>query len=172
MTVKSVHKDTENLTMTLTAEFEAPVSRVWQLWEDPRQLEQWWGPPEYPATFVDHDFTSGGSVTYYMTAPEGEKYHGWWKISEIEAPNRIEFVDGFGDADGNPNPEMPTTSSQVAILELDEGAPLTRMTLLSTFPSLQAMEQMVEMGMEVGITLAVGQIDDLLAADVRRSVGA
>ena len=23
------------------------------MWSDPRQLERWWGPPSYPATFVD-----------------------------------------------------------------------------------------------------------------------
>ena len=50
MTVTNVHKDPEALTMTITAEFDAPVERVWQLWADPRQLERWWGPPTYPAT--------------------------------------------------------------------------------------------------------------------------
>ena len=52
MSVTSVQKDTDNLTMTITAEFDAPVDRVWQLWENPRQLERWWGPPTYPATVV------------------------------------------------------------------------------------------------------------------------
>jgi hypothetical protein len=36
------------------------------------------------------------------------------------------------------------------------------MTIETTFPSLEAMEQMTEMGMEEGITLAINQIDDLL----------
>ena len=43
MTVTTVRKDPEALTMTLTAEFEASPERVWQLWADPRQLERWWG---------------------------------------------------------------------------------------------------------------------------------
>ena len=47
------------LTMTITAEFDAPIERVWQLWADPRQLERWWGPPTYPATVVDHDLSPG-----------------------------------------------------------------------------------------------------------------
>lgn len=162
MTVKSVQKDTDQLTLTLVAEFEASSARVWQLWADPRQLERWWGPPGYPATFVDHNFTSGGNVTYYMTSPEGEKYFGWWQISDLSAPTRLEFVDGFGDSDGNPNPEMPTTVTSVSIDEI-EGA--TRMTLSTKFPSEEAMQQMVEMGMEEGLTLAVGQIDILLAED-------
>ena len=52
MTVTAVRKDPDALTMTLTAEFEASPERVWQLWADPRQLERWWGPPTYPATFT------------------------------------------------------------------------------------------------------------------------
>ncbi len=166
MTVKSVQKDTDELTLTLVAEFEASTARVWQLWADPRQLERWWGPPGYPATFVDHDFTSGGKVTYYMTSPEGEKYHGWWQISDLDAPSRLEFVDGFGDSDGNPNLEMPTTETSVSIDEVDG---VTRMTLSTKFPSEEAMQQMVEMGMEEGLTLAVGQIDALLAEDAGAS---
>ena len=55
MTVTAVRKDPAALTMTLTAEFDASPERVWQLWADPRQLERWWGPPTYPATFTAHD---------------------------------------------------------------------------------------------------------------------
>ena len=53
MTVTAVRKDPDALTMTLTAEFEASPERVWELWADPRQLERWWGPPTYPATFTE-----------------------------------------------------------------------------------------------------------------------
>jgi uncharacterized protein YndB with AHSA1/START domain len=43
--VISSHQDTEALTMTVVAEFDADVDRVWRVREDPRQLERWWGPP-------------------------------------------------------------------------------------------------------------------------------
>lgn len=160
MTVKSVEKDTERLTLTLTAEFDAPVERVWQLWEDPRQLERWWGPPGYPATFVDHELADGGTVSYYMTSPEGEKYHGWWRVSEVDRPHRLVFEDGFADDNGDPNPDMPTTQTDVSIETIDGGS---RMTLESRFPSLAAMEQLSEMGMEEGLREAVGQIDEILS---------
>jgi uncharacterized protein YndB with AHSA1/START domain len=32
-------KDFDSLSLTLVAEFDAPIERVWQLWADPRQLE-------------------------------------------------------------------------------------------------------------------------------------
>ncbi len=111
MTVTTVNKDPEGLTMALTAELDASVERAWQLWADPRQLERWWGPPSHPATFIDHDLTPGRRATYFMTGPDGEKYHGWWEILAVDAPRRLEVRDGFADENGTPNDEMPTTSS-------------------------------------------------------------
>ncbi|MGI3199016.1 SRPBCC family protein [Streptomyces sp. GLT-R25] len=59
MTVIDVQKNPEALALTITARFDALPARVWQVWEDPRQLERWWGPPTYPATVVDHDLSPG-----------------------------------------------------------------------------------------------------------------
>jgi uncharacterized protein YndB with AHSA1/START domain len=42
MSVTSVEKDVDNLTLTLLADFDATLAQVWQLWADPRQLEQPW----------------------------------------------------------------------------------------------------------------------------------
>ena len=79
MPVRSVTKDLNALTMTLIAEFPVPVERVWAAWADPRQLERFWGPPEWPATFLQHDFVVGGKSLYYMKGPDGTKSHGWWR---------------------------------------------------------------------------------------------
>lgn len=161
MTVIDVRKDLTARTLTITSEFAATVDQVWRMWDDPRLLERWWGPPSYPATFLEHDLTPGSRVTYFMTSPEGERYHGYWIITSSDAPKGLAFDDGFADGDGNPNPDLPVTSAQVRIEEL--GAGRTRMTIESSFPSTAAMEQLITMGMEEGLTLAVGQIDDLLA---------
>jgi uncharacterized protein YndB with AHSA1/START domain len=75
MPVTDVQQDLDNLTLTITADFAAPVERIWQVYADPRQLEKVWGPPTYPATVVDHDLTPGGRTTYFMTGPDGDKHH-------------------------------------------------------------------------------------------------
>jgi uncharacterized protein YndB with AHSA1/START domain len=160
MTVVNVHKDPEAALLVVTAEFAAPLQRVWQLWADPRQLERWWGPPGYPATFVEHDLSPGTTVTYFMTSPEGEKYHGWWRIGTVEEPTRFTFQDGFGDSDGTPNPEMPVTEGVVEFVESPTG---TTMTMTSTYASREDFERVLAMGMEEGITLALGQIEGILA---------
>jgi uncharacterized protein YndB with AHSA1/START domain len=133
---------------------------VWQLWSDPRLLERWWGPPTYPATFDDHDLTPGGKVAYHMTGPDGDEPRGWWHVLVVDPPRHLELEDGFADADGAPNPDMPTMHMSVDITSVDTGS---RMSITTTFPSDEAMEQLVSMGMDEGMSQALGQIDAILA---------
>jgi uncharacterized protein YndB with AHSA1/START domain len=164
MTVISARKDPTAMTLTIYAEFEASVERVWQLWQDPRQLERWWGPPTYPATFVDHDLRVEGMMSYFMTGPEGDQPRGWWRVLSIDAPRGLEFLNGFADDNGDPNPDMPTMILRVRIDELSSGR--TGMTVETTFPTPQAMEQIMSMGMEEGMTEALSQIDAILVVGV------
>ena len=163
MTVTDVVKNADDLTMTMTAEFEASPERVWQLWADPRQLERWWGPPTYPATVDSHDLSPGGRVEYHMTGPEGDQPRGYWDVVETDPPRRLVFRDGFANADGTPNTDLPGTEARVTIEPID--ADRTRMSIENRFPSIQAMEQLTAMGMEDGMTQAMSQIDAILAED-------
>ena len=161
MTVTAVRKDTDKLTMTVDTEFDASAERVWQLWADPRQLERWWGPPTYPATFTKHDLAPGSRIQYHMTGPEGDQPKGYWDILEVDPPHRLVVRDGFANDDGTPNDDFPTGEMRVTIQETGGGR--TRMSIESLHPSPEAMEQVLAMGMEQGLTEAVGQIDAILA---------
>ena len=159
MTVTAVEKDAAALTMRITAEYDAPVESVWQLWANPRLLERWWGPPTYPASFHEHDLTPGGRVAYSMNGPDGDSPRGWWKVISAEAPQHLEFEDGFSDASDEPDPNMPVMRMRVDIAPVDG---LTRMSITTTFPSADAMERLISMGMEEGMQEALSQIDSLL----------
>ncbi len=162
MPIIRVDQDLDAHTMTVLAEYDAPVERVWQLYADPRQLERFWGPPTWPATVVEHDLRPGGRVTYFMTGPEGDKAGGYWDVLEVEAPRRFVVDDGFADAAGQPNPEMPIT--RMALTLSDRAGGGTTMTVVSTFSSTEAMQRVLEMGMEEGMRLAMGQIDAILGS--------
>jgi uncharacterized protein YndB with AHSA1/START domain len=159
MTVIAVDRDPVALTLTIVAEFDASAERVWQVLADPRQLERWWGPPTHPATVLDHDLTVGGRVSYYMTAPDGEKHHAWWRITSVDPPRLLEFENVFAD-DGRSGDPLPTTSVEV---RLRETPGKTTVTIVSRYASLADMERMLAMGQEEGMTLTVGRIDAILA---------
>lgn len=160
MTVISTTTDTQALSLVVVAELAAPPATVWQVWSDPRKLERWWGPPEWPATFVDHDVRVGGRSSYFMTGPDGTKAHGWWEFTAVDEHRSLAFDDGFADDTGRPADGMPVTRAHVTFEAIPAG---TRMTITSTFPTLEALEQLVAMGMVEGLTGALGQIDAILA---------
>ena len=160
MTVISSVKNPEALSLTIVTEFDAAVERVWQIWEDPRQLERWWGPPTWPATFEQYDFTPGGRAAYFMTGPDGSKGRGWWEFTTITAPNHLELADGFADDNGDPVTDIGAAKMT---LMLEDLGGRTRMSVKTTFESEEQMAKMIAMGMEEGMREAMGQIDAILA---------
>jgi uncharacterized protein YndB with AHSA1/START domain len=161
MTVISTTKDPDALTLTLVAQFDATPDRVWEVWEDPRKLERWWGPPTYPATFTRHEFIVGGESRYFMTGPAGETPRGWWRIDAIDKLRRLEFANGLAGEDGEPMPGVDPMAGEVTFETADGG---TRMTTLTRFTDVEQMQTMLAMRMEEGMTQAIGQIDTVLSA--------
>lgn len=160
MPITSIDTDVEALTMTVVADFSVPAHRLWEAYSDPRQLEKFWGPPEWPATFSRHDMAPGGLSRYYMTGPDGERMNGLWEIVGVEAPRTLEVRDRFARGDGTPDDDMP---SMRVVFVFDETRAGSRLTTTTSFSSVADLEQLVEMGMEEGLTSSMGQIDQVLA---------
>lgn len=160
MPITSVSKDTDDLTMTVVAEFPVPVRRLWDAYADPRQLERFWGPVEYPATFSRHDMFPGGESHYVMTGPDGDTSAGYWKFRSVDEGKGFEVEDGFCVEPGVPNPELPSMRMTFAFEEAGTGS---RVTTTTWFASLEDLEQLIGMGMDEGMKSAMGQMDDVLA---------
>jgi uncharacterized protein YndB with AHSA1/START domain len=160
MPVTSVDKDPNTLTMTVVADFAVPVRRLWDAYADPRQLEKFWGPPEWPATFTRHDMAPGGRSAYAMTGPDGERSAGYWEFLAVDAPHSFEVRDGFANPDGTPNTEMP---SMRMVFRFEPTANGSRVTTTTFFNSAAELEQLIGMGMEEGLRSAMGQIDAVVA---------
>lgn len=161
MPITSINGDSDALTLTVVGNYPASVDRLWQAWADPRQLEKFWGPETWPATFARHDMTEGGRSEYYMTGPDGSTSHGWWRFLSIEPGRLIEFEDRFADEHDRPVDAMPTSRMTVTFEPTESGS---RFTLVTRFPSLEDMEKLVEMGMIEGLRSALAQLDEVLVS--------
>ena len=168
MTVTSVDKDFDNLTLALTAEFEATPERVWQLWADPRQLERWWGPPNHPATMTALDLRPGGRVEYHLTGPDGEMPQGPWEVLEVDPPRKLVFRDSVVDEEGHPTDQGPS-SMTVRIEPVRAGR--TQMVIEAKFHSRESLELALKMDMDQMLAGAIGQIEGILS-ESQRPVGA
>ncbi len=160
MPITEVVSNSQDLTLKVVADYPVPVERLWDAYADPRQLERFWGPEQWPATFTRHDMAVGGMSHYHMTGPDGTISRGWFRFLAIEPGRRIEVEDGFSEEGGAPNIAMPTMRMVFSFEPTPTGS---RFISVTTFPSLAAMEQLVQMGMMEGMRSAMGQIDAVLA---------
>jgi uncharacterized protein YndB with AHSA1/START domain len=159
VTVVSVETDVERSTVTVIADFDASVERVWGLWEDPRRLERWWGPPGYPATFETLELVPGGEARYFMTGPDGQRHRGMWRVTAIDPPMSIQFDDIFVDPSGQSVPDVPVTRVSIQLAEQNGG---TRMVVRSTFESSEDLERWLSTGTREGQQQSIAQMDELL----------
>ena len=160
MPITDISSNPHDLTMTVVADYTVPVERLWDAYADPRLLERFWGPEEWPATFTRHDMAVGGQSRYHMTGPDGTSSAGWFRFVAVEKHKRIEVVDGFGGDPDAPVEGMPTMHMVFTFESTPTGS---RHTTVTTFPSIEAMEQLVQMGMMEGMKSAMSQIDAVLA---------
>lgn len=160
MPVTSVTTDRDALTLTVVAEFPVPVERLWEAFADPRKLERFWGPPGYPATFDRHDLRPGGISHYWMTTPEGKRFHGRWEVTAVDAPHAFVVNDAFADENGEVDPAFPVGTMTCTFESTPTGS---RLTTVSASPSLEALEQVLAMGQAEGMRQSFGQLDTVLA---------
>lgn len=159
MPVTDLTTDPENLTMTLVADVDAPVDRLWRAFTEPRQLERFWGPPGWPATFTEFDFTVGGRAHYHMTSPQGEASYGGWEFVRIDEGTGYEVLDSFENADGTVFEGFPAMRMVYTFEPTETGS---RMRNVTYFESLEALEQAVAMGAVEGSRMAMDQLDAVL----------
>lgn len=159
MPVTEINTDTEALKLEIIADFTVSVGRLWDAYTDPRQIERFWGPPGWPATFTQHDVFEGGTSKYAMTGPDGERSPGYWHWTAVDPGRSFTVRDGFATEDGEPNTEMP---AMTMVFEFAETALGSRLTMVTSFDTLEQLEQLVGMGMVEGTKAAMSQIDAVL----------
>lgn len=168
MPITSVSKDLADLTMTVVAQFPVSLQRLWDAYRDPRQLEQFWGPPTHPARFLRHDMYPGGRSEYVMTGAEGDLSRGYWEFIDVHPLRSFEVRDGFASPDGAADAEMPSMRMLLRFDEIEAGSQVTTTTW---FNSVEDLDQLVEMGMEQGMREAMAQMDAVLADLTTFAVG-
>lgn len=162
MPVISTEIDDDAHSLVAICEFAAPPERVWQLWADPRQFEQWWSPPEWPAKVVRDGFAPGERREYRMTGADGASSAVWIQWTALVEPRQLRFTDGFIADDGQDDPTMPVCDVTVD-LEHVEGA-RTRMTLVFQYSTPADLDFVIGVGMIEGFRAAAGQIEGVLAS--------
>jgi uncharacterized protein YndB with AHSA1/START domain len=125
----------EGRTLTVTRFVGAPRNIVYEAWTEPQHLTHWWGPRGFTITIKSIDVRPGGSWVYMMHGPDGVDYPNKIVYSEVVRPERLVYVHS-GDEDDN--------SSFDVTVDFTEDGGKTKITMQSVFPSVEALQYVVE----------------------------
>ncbi|WP_411348540.1 SRPBCC family protein [Paenibacillus sp. WLX2291] len=146
--------------------FKAPKELVFQAFSSAEHLRQWWGPRGWELTVCHIDFRPGGIWHYCMTCKDesqGECYgqESWGKAiyDLIEQPDQIVYTDYFSDADGNVMENLPGSRIETLFRDHEGG---TKLISRAYFDSEEALKNVLEMGMEQGITQTWDRLEEHL----------
>ncbi|KXK49067.1 MAG: SRPBCC domain-containing protein [Chloroflexota bacterium] len=141
--------------------FNAPRETVFAAYTQAEHLTHWWAPRPWRVSYCTVDLRPGGEWRYCMAGPAGEEAWGKATYREIVAPERLVYEDAFTDADGVTNPALPVSVTTIVFEDLGGGR--TRMSASAVFASPEALQAVIDMGMEEGMNMCLDQLVELLA---------
>jgi uncharacterized protein YndB with AHSA1/START domain len=144
----------QKLEVELQRVFNAPIDAVWDAHVKPELVAKWWG-PRFLETHVESlDVEVGGKWRILHKEPSGKEhwFHGEYK--EVKKPSKIVRTFIY-----EPVPDQ-VMSETVLFEETSDG--MTRLTIISTFPSQEALDSMVNSGMEFGARDSVDRLAELV----------
>lgn len=151
-----VNKETK--TVTITKEFDAGLSLVWDAYTKPELLDQWWAPKPFKSRTKVMEFREGGRRFYAMVSPEGAERWVLQRYTSITPKTNFKLFNTFADADENV--ELPGSDWD---LNFDEHDGTTTVSISIYNESLERLERMIEMGFVEGTKMQLKNLEELLA---------
>jgi uncharacterized protein YndB with AHSA1/START domain len=155
--------DKQKKTVSITKEFAAELSLVWDAYTQAELLDQWWAPKPYSSRTKVMDFTVGGRRFYAMVGPDGSEGWAVQKYTSITPKTNFKFFNAFADEDENL--QLPGSDWD---LNFSEQNGTTKVSVSIYNESLERLEKLIEMGFQEGIKATFKNLEDLLAKLTQR----
>ena len=149
--------DKQAKTVSISKEFPAELSLVWDAYTKPELLDQWWAPKPFSSRTKAMDFKVGGRRFYAMVSPEGGERWAVQKYKSITPKTNFKFFNAFADKDENP--ELPGSDWDLNFSERD-GKTTVRISIYNE--SLERLERMIELGFTEGTKMQLENLEELL----------
>ncbi|MYM28137.1 SRPBCC domain-containing protein [Duganella sp. CY15W] len=153
--------DKEKSTITVQREFAAGRQLVWDCYTKSELLDRWFAPKPLTTKTKSMEFREGGHWHYAMVEPNGQEYWGRLDYQTIQPIDRYTALDGFSDASGALNPDLPRSTWNVTF---SDKAAHTVVETVVAYASAEAIQQVIDMGMKDGMTSTLERLDELLLA--------
>lgn len=154
-----INKNLDDFSLEVKRVFAAPLNLVWRAWTEANLLDQWWAPRPWRCETSFMDFRPGGRWDYTMVGPEGERHAAVQLFDQIEVEEFYLGKDAFADEAGNILENLPVATWKNTFMPTEHG---TLVITWAHYPSREALETVLNMGMEQGLQMAQNNLDELL----------
>jgi uncharacterized protein YndB with AHSA1/START domain len=151
--------DKDRHTLTVVREFDGPRQLVWDCHTKSELLDRWFAPKPLTTRTRHMDFRPGGYWHYAMIMPDGQEYWSRLDYNTVDPIDGYTAKDGFSDETGAVNPNMPRSDWTVAFTDADTR---TLVTTVVQYASAEAVQTVIDMGMQQGMTSTLERLDELL----------
>jgi len=90
--------DATNHDLVLTRVLDAPPSKVFRAWTEPKLMKQWFAPLPWTVSGAQTDPRPGGTVLIVMRDPDGKDHPSQGVYLEIVENEKIVFTDAYTSA--------------------------------------------------------------------------
>jgi uncharacterized protein YndB with AHSA1/START domain len=146
-------------TVYVTKEFDAELPLVWDAFTKQELLDQWWAPKPWASKTKSMNFKEGGQRFYAMVSPEGEEHWSIQDFTSINPTTNFKFVDAFADKNEVINTAFPSSEWD---LNFSEQNNTTTVKITIKHKTLDALEQIIQMGFKEGFTMTLNELETLL----------
>lgn len=143
----------------VTKEFDAELPLVWDAFTKQELLDQWWAPKPWASKTKSMSFKEGGRRFYAMVSPEGQEHWSIQDFTSISPTTNFKFVDAFTDKDEVINTAFPSSEWNLNFTE-QNNTTTVKITIKHT--TLDALEQIIQMGFKEGFTMTLNELENLL----------
>lgn len=157
MSKNNVEIDKEKLEIRMSRVFDASREKLWDAHLDPKAIEKWWGPRRLKTEVEKLEPVVGGQWRFINIDDNGDRYVFYGEFRELVKPEKIIWTFTY-----EPYPQSAATETLV-FEELSDGK--TKLSTLSKFPSIEALEGMLQGGMEEGATETWDRLEELMVKE-------
>lgn len=151
--------DKEKNTITVKREFAALRQLVWDCHTKSELLDRWFAPKPFTTKTKSMEFREGGHWIYAMIDHDGKEYWGRTEYIKINPIDNYQTLDAFANEKGEINSELPQAKWDVTFLDKEKN---TLVQTVVNYETLEALETVINMGMQEGLTSTLERLDDLL----------
>lgn len=154
--------DKASKTVSITREFNAELSLVWDAFTNAELIDQWIAPSPMTAKTKYQDFKVGGKRFYAMISPDGQERWAIQEYTSITPKTNFKMHNAF--ADEHENPELPGSEWDHTFTE---GTGITKVNITIYNESLERMERILD-GFTQGMKMSLSNLENLLSSLSKR----